>query len=67
MIMTEIDERQLSNIRASSRRLVRELGFLNSTLADTRYSASAVHAIIEIGAKSHRKADNTIQEQCALA
>ncbi|MEZ5759252.1 MAG: MarR family winged helix-turn-helix transcriptional regulator [Emcibacteraceae bacterium] len=48
--MTEINEMQLSNIRSSSRRLVRELGFLNSTLADTRYSASAVHAIIEIGA-----------------
>ncbi|MCP5381781.1 MAG: MarR family transcriptional regulator [Kordiimonadaceae bacterium] len=48
--MTEIDEKQLANIRSSSRRLVRELGFLNSTLADTRYSASAVHAIIEIGA-----------------
>ena len=51
--MTEIDERQLANIRASSRKLVRELGFLKSTLADTRYSASAVHALIEIGAANN--------------
>ncbi|KAI0535037.1 marR family protein [Xylaria digitata] len=36
-------------IRTVSRRLVRELGFMNSTLAGTRYPPSVVHALIEIG------------------
>lgn len=47
--MSAISKVQLSKIRVSSRKLVRELGFLNKTLADTDYSPSAVHAIIEIG------------------
>ncbi|MBZ8133713.1 helix-turn-helix domain-containing GNAT family N-acetyltransferase [Afifella sp. IM 167] len=37
------------DIRAASRDLVRELGFLNRTLAGTDLSPSAVHAIVEIG------------------
>jgi DNA-binding MarR family transcriptional regulator/GNAT superfamily N-acetyltransferase len=36
-------------IRASSRLMVRELGFMRATLAATDYSASAVHALVEIG------------------
>jgi len=40
---------QITNIRAASRDLVRELGFMNRTLAGTALSPSAVHAIIEIG------------------
>ncbi len=40
----------VSGIRAASRQLVRELGFLNKTVAGTGFSASAVHALIEIGA-----------------
>jgi DNA-binding MarR family transcriptional regulator/GNAT superfamily N-acetyltransferase len=38
----------IDDIRASSRRMVRELGFLHTTLAATDYQASAVHALLEI-------------------
>lgn len=38
-------------IRAASRQMVRELGFMQATLAATNYPASAVHAILEIGAR----------------
>ncbi|MBA5776346.1 MarR family transcriptional regulator [Stappia sp. F7233] len=48
--MLAVDNEIVSHIRAASRRLVRELGFMNRTLAGTDYSASAVHAVIEIGA-----------------
>lgn len=44
---TELIER----IRDASRRLVRELGFMEDTLAGTTMSASAVHAIIEVGSQ----------------
>ncbi|CAO3361406.1 GNAT family N-acetyltransferase [Azospirillum melinis] len=37
-------------IRDASRRIVRELGFMKPTLAGTELPASAVHALIEIGA-----------------
>lgn len=37
------------SVRDASRRLVREFGFMGSTLADTNLHASAVHAVIEIG------------------
>ena len=40
----------VTKIRSASRDLVRELGFMNRTLAGTELSPSAVHAIIEIGA-----------------
>jgi len=40
----------VTGIRAASRDLVRELGFMNRTLAGTGLPPSAVHAIIEIGA-----------------
>ena len=36
-------------VRDASRRMVRELGFMRSTMADTDLSASAVHTIIELG------------------
>ncbi|MCB1475606.1 MAG: MarR family transcriptional regulator [Rhodobiaceae bacterium] len=39
----------VEGIRDASRRMVRELGFLKPTLAGTALSASAVHAIVEIG------------------
>lgn len=39
----------VEEIRESSRRLVRELGFLRRTLAGTDLSPSAVHAIVEVG------------------
>ncbi|WP_299605229.1 bifunctional helix-turn-helix transcriptional regulator/GNAT family N-acetyltransferase [uncultured Tateyamaria sp.] len=38
----------IERIRAASRRLVRELGFMEQTLAGTNLSPSAVHALIEI-------------------
>jgi DNA-binding MarR family transcriptional regulator/GNAT superfamily N-acetyltransferase len=39
----------VDSIRAASRRMVRELGFMRPTLAGTDYPASAVHAILAIG------------------
>lgn len=37
------------SVRDASRRMVRDLGFMRPTLAETDLSPSAVHAIIEIG------------------
>lgn len=42
---------EIDRIRDASRRLVRELGFLRPTLAGTELPPSAVHALIEIGAR----------------
>lgn len=39
----------VTSIRSAARELVRELGFMNRTLAGTDLPPSAVHAIIEIG------------------
>ncbi len=39
----------VQDIRAASRELVRELGFLDKTLAGTDLSPSSVHAVLEIG------------------
>lgn len=41
-------EQRVSTVRADSRRMVRELGFLDQTLAATPHPPSAVHALIEI-------------------
>jgi DNA-binding MarR family transcriptional regulator/GNAT superfamily N-acetyltransferase len=43
-------EKTILELREISRKLVRELGFMRSTLADSDLAPSAVHAIIEIGA-----------------
>ncbi len=40
----------VAEIRSASRMLVRKLGFMGKTLAQTELSPSAVHALIEIGA-----------------
>lgn len=40
----------IDDIRAASRQMVRELGFMETTLAATDYPPSAVHTILEIGA-----------------
>jgi DNA-binding MarR family transcriptional regulator/GNAT superfamily N-acetyltransferase len=40
---------RIAAVRADSRRIVRELGFLDQTLAATPYPPSSVHALIEIG------------------
>jgi DNA-binding MarR family transcriptional regulator/N-acetylglutamate synthase-like GNAT family acetyltransferase len=42
---------QVSAVRAASRRLVRELGFLREGLAGTALPPSAVHALLEIDAR----------------
>ncbi|WP_324028536.1 GNAT family N-acetyltransferase [Pantoea sp. JZ2] len=41
----------INTIRVASRLMVRELGFMNQTLAATDYSASAVHTLLEAEAK----------------
>ncbi len=38
----------VEEVRSASRTMVRELGFMKPTLAGTRYSPSAVHALLEI-------------------
>jgi DNA-binding MarR family transcriptional regulator len=42
---------EVAPIRDASRRLVRELGFMRTTLAGTNLPPSAVHALVEIGAR----------------
>jgi DNA-binding MarR family transcriptional regulator len=42
-------ELPVEELREVSRKLVRELGFLRPTLANTGLGASAVHAVLEIG------------------
>jgi DNA-binding MarR family transcriptional regulator len=39
----------IDDIRAASRQMVRELGFMEATMAATDYPPSAIHTIIEIG------------------
>jgi DNA-binding MarR family transcriptional regulator len=39
----------IDDIRAASRQMVRELGFMEQTVAATDYPPSAVHTILEIG------------------
>lgn len=46
-----IPQQTIDDIRAASRTMVRELGFMRPTLAGTPYSASAVHAMLEIDAR----------------
>ncbi|HEY0912902.1 MAG TPA: MarR family winged helix-turn-helix transcriptional regulator [Bradyrhizobium sp.] len=41
----------IDDIRAASRQMVRELGFMEATLAATDYPPSAVHTLLEIGAR----------------
>ncbi|MCU5772901.1 helix-turn-helix domain-containing GNAT family N-acetyltransferase [Erwiniaceae bacterium BAC15a-03b] len=48
----------IEKIRSSSRLMVRELGFMHSTLAATAYSPSAVHSLLEI---EHREAMTAAQ------
>lgn len=49
--MNAVPDNEIVAIRDASRRLVRELGFMRGTLAGTSLPPSAVHAIIEIGAR----------------
>lgn len=43
-------DKTILELREFSRKLVRELGFMRATLADSELAPSAVHAILEIGA-----------------
>ena len=49
MSTQKISPEFVPDLREASRHLVRELGFMNRTLAGTRLTPSAVHAIIELG------------------
>jgi DNA-binding MarR family transcriptional regulator/N-acetylglutamate synthase-like GNAT family acetyltransferase len=44
-----LTHKDILSVRDASRRMVRQLGFMRPTLAETDLSASAVHAIIELG------------------
>lgn len=48
-------------LRNASRELVRELGFMRTTLADTEFAPSAVHALLEIGNTPGISAKNLAQ------
>jgi len=47
--MPGLDVDLIDDIRSASRQMVRELGFMESTVAATDYPPSAVHTILEIG------------------
>ena len=47
MVAQDLD--LIDDIRAASRLMVRELGFMETTVAATDYPPSAVHTILEIG------------------
>ncbi|MFH2242888.1 helix-turn-helix domain-containing GNAT family N-acetyltransferase [Enterobacter sichuanensis] len=51
----------VSVIRRSSRLMVRELGFMASTLASTPYSPSAVHTLVEIALRKEMTAVQLVQ------
>lgn len=51
----------IEDIRTSSRTMVRELGFMNSTIASSNYSASAVHTLIEIDRQGAMTASQLVQ------
>ncbi|MDU1107948.1 MAG: helix-turn-helix domain-containing GNAT family N-acetyltransferase, partial [Enterobacter sp.] len=51
----------VSVIRRSSRQMVRELGFMASTLASTNYSPSAVHTLVEIALSKEMTASQLVQ------
>lgn len=51
----------VEHIRVSSRLMVRELGFMNATLAATPYSPSAVHALLEIESHTAMTAVQLVQ------
>lgn len=49
--MSDSESDLIERIRAASRLMVRELGFMQATIAATDYPPSAVHALLEIGAR----------------
>lgn len=55
------DPTLIEKIRTSSRLMVRELGFMSTTLAATDYSPSAVHTLLEIEARGAMTAAQLVQ------
>ncbi|NWA02301.1 helix-turn-helix domain-containing GNAT family N-acetyltransferase [Pseudomonas gingeri] len=55
------DPSLVEEIRSASRTMVRELGFMRATLAGTDYSASAVHALLEVEAAGAMTAARLVQ------
>ncbi|MEQ9886590.1 bifunctional helix-turn-helix transcriptional regulator/GNAT family N-acetyltransferase [Pectobacterium zantedeschiae] len=51
----------VEEIRLASRRMVRELGFMNHTLAATQYSPSVVHTLLEVEAQGSMTAAQLVQ------
>ncbi|CAM3306694.1 hypothetical protein SB6411_02012 [Klebsiella spallanzanii] len=51
----------VDEIRTASRLMVRELGFMNTTLAATDYSPSAVHTLLEISVRGAMTAAQLVQ------
>ncbi|AUC41633.1 Transcriptional regulator, MarR family / Acetyltransferase (GNAT) [Dickeya solani RNS 08.23.3.1.A] len=56
-----IDPSLVEEIRAASRTMVRELGFMSETLAATDYSPSAVHTLLEIEKQGAMTAAQLVQ------
>lgn len=56
-----IDPSLIDEIRSASRTMVRELGFMQGTLAGTDYSPSAVHALLQVGATGCSTAAHLVQ------
>ncbi|MGC5703060.1 bifunctional helix-turn-helix transcriptional regulator/GNAT family N-acetyltransferase [Pseudomonas sp. NFXW11] len=52
---------RVQQLRQASRQLVRELGFMHSTLAATDYSPSAVHTLLEMGLGNATTAGDLVQ------
>ncbi len=50
--MSHLSTHKIDSIRKASRAIVRELGFMQEDLADSKLPASAVHTLIEIAAGS---------------
>ena len=51
----------VDEIRTASRLMVRELGFMSTTLAATAYSPSAVHTLVEISLRGAMTAAQLVQ------
>jgi DNA-binding MarR family transcriptional regulator len=49
--LSDIDADLIDRVRAASRLMVRELGFMQTTVAATDYPPSVVHTLLEIGAR----------------
>ncbi len=54
----------IDSIRSASREMVRELGFMQTTLAATEYPPSAVHTILEIGPRGRLTAAQLCERLC---